>query len=114
MEKFTGIIASEKAINIAEFLRCEYPEQDKLVNELIDFITYGITCRDDACTYIHAINAVMSELFYNIENDSLDDRDITDKEYSEIITEIKKTAAELDSFTDEYINELIYTFGVNE
>ena len=114
MKKFTGIVASEKTINTAEFLRCEYPEQDMLINELIDSITYGITCREDACTYTHAINALMSELFYNIENESLDDRDVSDKEYSEIITEIKNTAAKLDSFIDEYINELIYTFGINE
>ena len=114
MKKFTGIVASEKAINTAEFLRCEYPEQDKLINELIDFITYGITCRDDAYTYIHGINALMSELFYNIQEEALDDRDVTDAEYAEIITEIKKTAAELDSFINDYINELIYTFGINE
>ena len=114
MKTFTGIVASEKAINTAEFLRCEYPEQDRLINELIDCITYGIADKEDACTYIHAINAVVSELFYNIENDSLDDRDVSDKEYSEIITEIKKIAIKLDSFIDEYIDELIYTFGIDE
>lgn len=114
MKKFTGIVASEKAINTAEFLRCEYPEQDRVINELIDCITYGITCKDDAYTYIHAINAVMSELFYNIENDALDDRDVSDKEYSEIITEIKKIYIDLDGFINEYIDELIYTFGINE
>ena len=114
MKKFTGIVASEKAINTAELLRCEYPEGDKFINELLDCITYGIACREDACTYIHAINAVMSELFYNIENDPLDDRDVSDKEYSEIITELKEIFTELDGFINEYINELIYTFGINE
>ena len=114
MKKFTGIVASEKAINTAEILRCEYPEQDRLINELIDFITYGIACREDACTYIHAINAVMSELFNAIDNEAFDDRDVSDAEYAEIITEIKKIYAGLDSFIDEYINELIYTFGIDE
>ena len=114
MKKFTGIIASAKAIESAEYLCRIYPEQDRLINELIDCITYGITCKEDACTYIHAINAVMSELFYNIENEAFDDRDISDKEYSEIITELKEIFTELDSFINEYIDELTYTFGINE
>lgn len=114
MKKFTGIIASEKTISAAELLRCEYPEGDKLLNELLDFVTYGITCREDALTYIHAINALMSELFSNIENDSLDDRDVSDAEYAEIISEIKEIFSQLDGFINEYIDELTYTFGINE
>ena len=114
MKKFTGIVASEKTINTAKFLRCEYPEGDRLINEILDCITYGITCKEDACTYTHAINAAMSKLFYNIENEAFDDRDITDAECAEIITEIKKIYTELDSYIDDYINELVYTFGINE
>ena len=114
MKKFTGIVASEKTVESIELLRREYPEADKLLNELLDCITYGIACREDACTYIHAINAAMDELFYNIENESLDDRDITNAEYAEIITEIKEIAVKLDGFINDYINELIYTFGINE
>ena len=114
MKKFTGIVASEKTVEAIELLRAEYPEGDKLLNELFDCITYGIACREDACTYTHAINAAMDELFYSIENDSLDDRDLSDAEYAEIITEIKGIAVELDSFINEYIDELAYTFGINE
>lgn len=114
MKKFTGIVANEKTVESIELLRREYPEGDKLLNDLLDCITYGITCREDACTYTHAINAAMDELFYNIENDSLDDRDLSDAEYAAIITEIQGIAAELDSFINEYINELVYTFGINE
>ena len=114
MKKFTGIIASEKTINTAEHLSRIYPEQDRLINELIDSITYGVTDKDDAYTYIHLADNLMSELFYNIKNDSLDGRDVSDAEYAAIITEIKDIAAELDSFINEYINELIYTFGINE
>ena len=114
MKKFTGIIANEKAIDTAECLMRIYPEQDRLINELLDCITYGIACREDACTYIHSINDVMDELFNAIKEEALDDRDVSDAEYAEIITEIKEIAAELDSFMDDYINELIYTFGINE
>ena len=114
MLKFSGIVASEKTLDAIELLRCEYPEGNKLLNELFDCITYGIACRDDACTYIHGINALMSELFYNIDNEAFDDRDVSDAEYAEIITEIKKTAADLDGFINEYIDELTYTFGINE
>ena len=114
MKKFTGIVANEKTVATIELLRCEYPEADRLINEILDCITYGITCREDACTYTHAINAAMDELFYNIENDSLDDRDVSDVEYAEIITEIKEIYTELNSLINDYINELIYTFGINE
>ena len=114
MKKFTGIIANEKTVESIELLRREYPEGDKLLNDLLDCITYGITCREDACTYTHAINAAMDELFYNIENDSLDDRDVSDAEYAAIISKIKEIFTQVDSFINEYINELIYTFGINE
>ena len=114
MKKFTGIVASEKTVDTIELLRREYPEGDKLLNELLDCITYGIACRDDAYTYIHGINALMSELFYNIDSEAFDDRDVTDVEYAEIITEIKKIYTELDGFINEYIDELTYTFGIDE
>ena len=105
MKKFTGIIANEKTVESIELLRREYPEGDKLLNDLLDCITYGITCREDACTYTHAINAAMDELFYNIENDSLDDRDVSDAEYAAIISKIKEIFTQVDSFINEYINE---------
>ena len=114
MKKFTGIVASEKTLDAIELMRCEYPEGDKLLNELFDCVTYGITCKEDACTYTHAINAVMDELFNTINSDVLDDRDITDVEYAEIITEIKGIYADLDSFIDDYIQDLICEFGINE
>ena len=114
MRKFSGIVASEKTVDTIEFLRCEYPEGDKLLNELLDCITYGINCREDACTYTHAINAVMSELFYNIENEAFDDRDVSDAEYAAVISEIKEIFSQLDGFINEYIDELTYTFGIDE
>ena len=112
MKKFTGIVASEKTVEAIELLRAEYPEGDKLLNELFDCITYGIACREDACTYTHAINAAMDELFYSIENDSLDDRDLSDAEYAAAISEIKGIAADLDSYIDDYINDLICEFDL--
>lgn len=114
MLKFTGIVASEKTVVTIELLRREYPESEKILNELLDCITYGITCREDACTYIHAINAAMEELFYTIKEEAFDDRDVSDVEYAEIITEIKEIYTDLDGLINDYINELIYTFGINE
>lgn len=114
MKKFTGIVVNEKTINTAEYLMHIYPEQDRLINELLDCITYGIACREDACTYIHGINAVMTKLFNAIDNEAFDDRDVSDAEYAEIITEIKEIFTHLDGFINDYINELIYTFGIDE
>lgn len=112
MLKFTGIIASEKAINTAEYLMRIYPEQDRLINELIDSVTYGVTDKADALTYIHLADDLMSELFNAIRNESFDDRDLSDAEYEHAIDEITEVATELDSDIDDYMNDLICEFGL--
>lgn len=112
MLKFTGIVASEKAIESAEYLARIYPEQDRLINELIDYITYGIACRDDAYTYIHAIDDAMTEICNAIRNESFDYRDLSDAEYEHAIDEITEIATELDSYIDDYMNDLICEFGL--
>ena len=112
MKKFTGIIANEKAIEVAEYLARIYPEQDRLINELIDYVTYGIACRDDAYTYIHIIDDAMTKICNAIRNESFDDRDLSDAEYEHAIDEIKEVAAELESFIDDYIDDLICEFGL--
>ena len=112
MKKFTGIIASAKAIETAEYLCRIYPEQDRVINELIDSITYGVTDKEDAYTYIHLADDLMSELFNAIREEAFDDRDVSDVEYAAIITEIKGIATELDSYIDDYINNLICEFDL--
>lgn len=112
MKKFTGIIANEKAIEVAEYLARIYPEQDSLINELIDSITYGVTDKADALTYIHAADDLMSELFHAIREEAFDDRDLSDAEYEHAIDEIKDIATELDSYIDDYIDDLICEFDL--
>lgn len=112
MKKFTGIVASEKAINTAEYLSRIYPEQDKLINELIDSVTYGVTDKADALTYIHLADDLMSELFHAIREEAFDDRDFSDAEYEHAIDEITEVATELDSDIDDYMNDLICEFGL--
>lgn len=112
MKKFTGIVANEKTIEVAEYLARIYPEQDKLINELIDYVTYGIACRDDAYTYIHIIDDAMTEICSAIRNESFDDRDLSDAEYEHAIDEITEVVTELDSDIDDYMNDLICEFGL--
>lgn len=112
MKKFIGIVASEKAVESAEYLSRIYPEQDRLINELIDSITYGVTDKADALTYIHVADDLMSELFNAIHNEAFDDRDITDAEYEHAIDEITDVAAELDNYIDDYIDDLICEFDL--
>lgn len=112
MLKFTGIVASEKAVESAEYLMRIYPEQDRLINELIDSVTYGITDKEDAYTYIHAAGDIMTELFHAIREEAFDDRDFSDAEYEHAIDEIKDIATELDRYIDDYINDLICEFDL--
>ena len=112
MKKFTGIIASEKALESAEYLMRIYPEQDRLINELIDSVTYGVTDKADALTYIHAADDLMTEIFNAIDDEAFDDRDLSDAEYAAAISEIKGIAADLDSYIDDYINDLICEFDL--
>ena len=112
MKKFTGIVASEKAVESAEYLMRIYPEQDRLINEIIDSITYGVTDKADALTYIHVADDLMTELFNAIDNEAFDDRDFSDAEYEHAIDEIKDVAAELESYIDDYMNDLICEFDL--
>ena len=112
MLKFTGIVASEKAVESAEYLMRIYPEQDRLINEIIDSITYGVTDKEDAFTYIHVADDLMTELFNAIHNEAFDDRDISDAEYEHAIDEIKDIASELESYIDDYIDDLICEFDL--
>ena len=112
MTTFTGIIASQKAIETAEYLSRIYPEQDRLINELIDSVTYGVTDKADALTYIHAAGDIMSELFHAIKEEAFDDRDLSDAEYEHAIDEITEVAVELDSYIDDYMNDLICEFDL--
>ena len=112
MLKFSGIVASTKTIETAEYLIHIYPEQDRLINELIDSVTYGVTDKADALTYIHVADDLMTELFHAIREEAFDDRDITDAEYEHAIDEITDVAAELDSYIDDYMNDLICEFGL--
>ena len=112
MKTFTGIVASTKAVESAEYLCRIYPEQDRLINELIDSITYGVTDKADALTYIHTAGDIMGELFNAIRNEAFDDRDLSDAEYEHAIDEITEVATELDSYIDDYIDDLACTFGL--
>ena len=112
MLKFSGIVANEKTIESAKYLCRIYPEQDRLINDLIDSVTYGVTDKEDALTYIHLADSLMTEIFNAIREEVFDDRDFSDAEYEHAIDEIKDVAAELDSYIDDYINNLICEFDL--
>ena len=95
-----------EVINSIETLRIAYPEKDRFIDEVLECALGDIYDASDALTYIHTVNAVMIKLFDTIDLEELNDRDISDREYSEIITDIKLKAEEVDSALYDYIDAI--------
>lgn len=97
-----------------EELRLAYPEQDKLIDEILHYARYDIYDSVDAMTYINIVNAEMIKLFNTIELEDFNDRDITDKEFSEIITNIKRIAENIDIAIYEYVQYVLEDYRLEE
>lgn len=110
----TGYRTVKEIVKHIDELNKAYPEQEKFINELFNCAIYDVYDADDAKAYIHGINSAMDELFDIIENENFDDRNITDKEYSEIITDIKRIAENIDSAIIEYVGYLIDDYHLYE
>ena len=99
--------------HIEELLQA-YPEQEKLINELFHCATYDIYDSVDAMTYINIVNAEMIKLFDIIDLEDFNDRDITDKEFGEIISNIKRIAENIDIAIYEYVQYVLEDYRIEE
>ena len=92
-----------------------YPEQARLINEISNSAAYlrdTVNTAEDALTAIHAVDDTTAELWEILENENFDDRDLSDIQYSIVITDIKQKAVELDSVIDEYRQDAISKFDL--
>ena len=104
--------ALNKIVNNIEKLRAIYPEQNKLIDDMLECALYDICDVEDIITYLHEMNIIMDKLFEAIDIEAFDNRELSDKEYAAIINEIEKIATDIDSDTDEYINYLMYIYDI--
>lgn len=87
-----------------------YPEQARLINEIsnsIEDLRDTVNTAEDAVTAIHCIDDTTAELWEILKNENLDSRDLSDMQYSIVITDIKEKAVELDTIIDGYRQDAI-------
>ena len=80
----------------------QYPEQEEILIELKDCVDYDIYDKMDAKTSIYAIEGSMLDLFTAIDDECLDNRDISDIEFAEAIENIENLACHIDSLINDY------------
>ena len=90
-----------------------YPEQEEILIELKDCVDYDIYDKMDAKTSIYAIEDSMLDLFTAIDDECLDDRDISDIEFAEAIENIKNLACHIDSLLNNYKQYLNTCYCLN-
>ena len=92
-----------------------YPEQAHLINEIMNSAEYlrdTVNIAEDALTAIHAVDDTTAEFWEILKNENLDSRDLSDMQYSIVITDIKKKAVELDALIDGYRQDAISKFDL--
>lgn len=92
-----------------------YPEQDKLINDLLNdalYLQYDVTDSADAITAIHTVRESLNALWVAVENENFDNRDLSDKDFGKVIAEIKKITAEIDLIIDGYRQDAISKFDL--
>ena len=94
-------LLNEIFIAIDELI-AQYPEQEEILIELKDCVDYDIYDKMDAKTSIYAIEDSMLGLFTAIDDECLDNRDISDIEFAETIENIKNLACHIDSLINNY------------
>ena len=91
----------------------ELAEQEEILIELKDCVDYDIYDKMDAKTSIYAIEDSMLDLFTAIDDECLDDRDISDIEFAEAIENIKNLACHIDSLINNYKQYLNTCYCLN-
>ena len=93
----------------------QYPEQDKLINELLEnvkYLRYDTFDSDDAITAIHTVRESLNALWDAVDMEDFNDRDISNKAFAEIIVNIKNTLAALEWVIDSDVQDTIYKFDL--
>lgn len=103
----TKIALLDEIFKLIEALRIAYPEKDRLIDEIYECVNYDVYDSTDALVYKHMVNDVMVKMFDEIEFENFDERDLSDMEYAEIITDIKHIAEILDSLIADYVEYLM-------
>ena len=100
-------LLNEIFIAIDELI-AQYPEQEEILIELKDCVDYDIYDKMDAKTSIYAIEDSMLDLFTAIDDECLDDRDISDISINSICNYL--SAFEIDFYIhrNQYNNEKDY------
>ena len=101
-----------KIVNNIEKLRAIYPEQDALIDEMLECVVYDICGADDVISYMHETNAILKELFNAIDIEAFDNRELSDDEYAATVREIEEIAINIESCIDEYIDHLLYIYHI--
>ena len=101
-----------KIVNNINELSALYPEQDNLIDKMLECVMHDICDVDDVISYRHEINTIMNELFDAIDIEAFDNRELSDKEYAVTISKIEKIAVSIDTCIDEYIDYLIDIYHI--
>lgn len=97
-------------------LKAVYPEQIRLIDEVADCaytVAYGFLDDEEALATVHEIDDLLEDLWEVVYNENLDDRDLTDKEFAKVITDIKDKVARLESVINDYREDLIIKFDLD-
>lgn len=92
-----------------------YPEKIQPIDELFCnalSLRYDVTDKDDAVTAIHTVRDSLKSLWYAVDNEDLNNRDITDRAYAEIIVNIKNILAAIEWVIDSDIQDTIYKYDL--
>lgn len=96
-------------------LSAQYPEQDKLINDLLNdalCLRYDVCDSADAITAIHTVRESLNALWNAVDMENLNDRDISDKAFAEIIVNIKNTLAAIEWIIDSDVQDAIYKYDL--
>lgn len=96
-------------------LVAQYPEQDKLINDLLNdmlYLRYDIADAQDALTAIHTVRDSLNALWDAVDMEDFNDRDISDEAFAKIIVNIKNTLTALEWIIDSDIQDTIYEYDL--
>ena len=108
----TNTKALNKILNAINELRAAYPEQDRLIDEMVECVMYDVYDADDVVSYMHENNIILNKLFNAIDIEAFDNRELSDDEYAATIREIERIAINIEGDIDEYTDHLIYIYHI--
>ena len=92
-----------------------YPEQEDLLEEMyadVELLDLEVTKKRNVVLGIWCVDDILNLLWDRVDNENLNNRDLTDKEFAIIITDIKDKVAKLESIIADYRAELIDKFNL--